>query len=68
MKKDIFHPPRLAEWILLRIAFRGEEFAAEEDFKEEFQCLFIKKGPTRAKLWYWFQVLISFPGFIKSSV
>jgi len=68
MKKDDFSPPRIAELCALLLAQRGEEFAAAGDFKEEFQDIAAEKGPLRARLWYWFQVLILFPVFIKNSL
>lgn len=60
-------PPRLAELFALLLAQRGEEFAAAGDLKEEFHDIASSKGPFRAKLWYWFQVFILFPVFVKNS-
>jgi len=60
-------PPRLAEWLLGRMANTGEEFSAKGDFEEEFAAITEESGRFRAAAWYWLQVLIYLLSFFKTS-
>jgi len=60
-------PPRLAEWLLGRMVKTGEEFSAKGDFEEEFAAIAAESGRFRAAAWYWLQVLIYLPFFLKTS-
>jgi putative ABC transport system permease protein len=62
------HPPRLAEWLLGRMAKTGEGFSAKGDFEEEFATIAEESGRFHAETWYWLQVLIYLPSFFKTSV
>jgi hypothetical protein len=68
MTRKQCHPPRLAEWLLGRLAKTGEEFSAKGDFEEEFAAIAEEGGRFRAEAWYWHQVLIYMPSFLKTSI
>jgi putative ABC transport system permease protein len=67
MKGKNVRPPRLAEWLLGRIAKTGEEFSAKGDFEEEFSGIFEEGGRFHAVVWYIIQVMIYLPSFFKTS-
>ena len=68
MKNKDIKPPRIAEWILRRIANRGESEGIGGDLEEEYRETVEKKGIGQAQLWYWTLILVSTPSFIKSHV
>ncbi len=68
MKNQNLKPPRIAEWILRRIANRGESEVIGGDLEEEYRETVEKKGIGRARLWYWTLVLVSTPSFIRNHV
>jgi putative ABC transport system permease protein len=67
MKRDLSGPPRLAEKILHRMRNSGEEFSFLGDLNEEYSFRRKKKGYKAALVWYWGQVLINIPAFLKDS-
>jgi putative ABC transport system permease protein len=56
-------PPKIAEWLLRRLANRDETLAIVGDFQEEFFERACSHGFFKAHLWYWRLVLISLPSF-----
>lgn len=68
MKNPKLKPPRIAEWILRKIANRGESEMIRADLEEEYKETAEEKGSGRARLWYWTLVLVSIPSFIKSHI
>jgi len=68
MNRNSSAPPDLAEKILHGMNNHGEEFAVLGDMNEEYLSLCKKKGKRRARIWYWKQVLVHVPVFIKDSV
>lgn len=68
MARKHFRPPRLAEWLLGRLAKTGEEFSVKGDFEEEFAALVEESGQFRATAWYWLQLLIYLPSFFLTSI
>jgi putative ABC transport system permease protein len=68
MKNQNLKPPRIAEWILRRIANRGESEVIGGDLEEEYKETVEEKGIGRARLWYWTLILVSTPSFIKSHI
>jgi putative ABC transport system permease protein len=68
MKSPGLKPPKIAEWILRKIANRGESEMIRADLEEEYKEAVEKKGRGRARLWYWTLVLVSTPSFIKSHI
>ena len=67
MAQKSYRPPRLAEWLLGRMAKTGEEFSTKGDFQEEFAAIAEERGSSHAAAWYWLQVLIYLPSFFKTS-
>jgi putative ABC transport system permease protein len=57
-------PPKVAEWLLRRLANRDETAAIIGDFGEEFFERAHTCGFFKARLWYWRLVLISLPSFL----
>lgn len=68
MTEKKYRPPRLAEWLLGRMAKTGEEFSAKGDFEEEFADIAEESGRFRATAWYIIQILIYLPSFFKTSI
>ena len=56
-------PPRLARWFLKRTISRDIRYGALGDFEEIFTSLAENKSILRARLWFWAQVIKSFPAF-----
>ncbi len=54
-------PPRLAEWIFLRLFPDKEIFTTIGDLEEIFQSISEESGERRARLWYWGQLFKSLP-------
>ena len=59
-------PPRLAEWLLKKVANAEDNRAIVGDFEEEYKETVQSKGALQACLQYWLVFLISFPSFISS--
>ncbi len=55
-----YKPPKTAQWILGRLINRKDGLSALGDIEEEFKDICSEKSPLTAKLWYWFQVVLSF--------
>jgi ABC-type antimicrobial peptide transport system permease subunit len=68
MKRNSSNPPRLAEKILHRMRKTGEEFSFLGDLNEEYSFLCKKREKQAAQFWYWGQVLINIPAFLKDSI
>lgn len=68
MEKKSSLPPRIAERILSHMIKNSDEFSFMGDMNEEFFYLSQTKGKRKARLWYWGQVLINFPAFLKDSI
>ena len=68
MKRNYSDPPSLAERILRRMRKNGEEFSFLGDVNEEYSSLCEKKGKKGARFWYWGQILVNFPAFLKDSI
>jgi ABC-type antimicrobial peptide transport system permease subunit len=68
MKKNCFNSPHLARWLLKKMTVAENRDILVGDFEELFGEISRKNGKSYAKLWYRFQVLISIPAFLKSSL
>lgn len=68
MKRISSNPPRLAEKILRQMKKTSDEFSFLGDMNEEYSNRYEKKGEMYARLWYWGQILINFPAFLKDSI
>ncbi len=65
MNGNPLNPPRLAEWILSRIADPFERISILGDFGEFYSDMYSEKGRFKAWIWYWLQLLRSIPSFIR---
>jgi putative ABC transport system permease protein len=57
-------PPRSAGWILRAMARYEDSISLRGDFEEEFDAIAKSEGYLKAWLWYWTQLLKSFPRFV----
>lgn len=57
-------PPKAAEWLLSRFLRLQNRIAILGDFEEIYCDIRDKQGRAAALVWYWFQILKSFPAFI----
>ena len=48
-------PPKIAEWILNRIATCEDYYSIAGDFEEEYRERVLNSGPLKARMWYWRQ-------------
>ena len=64
MKKK--SPPALASWILFRLLDEEVRYSALGDFEEIFTLKAEQKGRTAALTYYWMQIIIILPSFIKT--
>jgi putative ABC transport system permease protein len=60
--------PKIAAWILNHISYKEDELPLMGDIEEEYTDVYAKMGAFRARCWYWIQVFISMPSFLKSYV
>ena len=65
-KRDLF-PPKLASWLLEKVIFTIEEISLLGDFEEEYRKRVGERSLFLAQLWFWKQILISVPSFLKNS-
>ena len=61
-------PPKGAQRILKSLLKKEQREWILGDFEELFQSEVVEHGKTRAKLWYWAQVLKSIPSFIRNLI
>ncbi|MGD8540363.1 MAG: ABC transporter permease [Candidatus Aminicenantes bacterium] len=59
-------PPEIAAWILRRLAYQEDELSLLGDAEEDYTDILAQNGVFCAISWYWIQVLISLPMFLKS--
>jgi putative ABC transport system permease protein len=64
MKKKKETPPALAAWILLKMNSREDRLSVQSDFAEIYEELAAEEGTSKARRWYWIQVLGSIPMFV----
>jgi len=67
MKRSIPRPPKLAERLLWRIRDTADSFSLLGDMEEDYVRLLTEKNRSRADLWYWKQIFVSFFPFLKTS-
>ncbi len=64
MLKD--RPPRLGEWLLKRFLLADECHEKLGDFEEGYHIKAREKGKHKAFAWYWLQLIITIPVFVKN--
>lgn len=60
-------PPRLAEWIVQRLAWADDRLSIMENLREEYGYILATRGSLSARLWYWEHMLRSIFPFVKFS-
>ena len=60
------YPSKIAVWILERLLDPNVRYSAMGDFEERFKTIANQHNLFRAKLFYWLQILLVFPAFIKN--
>ena len=66
MKKK--SPPALASWILSCLLDEEIRYSALGDFEERFTLKAEKKGRITALIFYWIQIMVLLPSFIKTQI
>ena len=61
-------PPSIAKAILWLILNHCHPETMIGDFEEIYNDIARNKGLFRAKIWYWFQIILTFPSFMKNSI
>ncbi len=61
-------PPKLAEWLLKRFLLVDECHEKLGDFEEGYHIKAIEKGKHKAFVWYWLQLIMTIPVFVKNLV
>lgn len=56
-------PPRLPAWLFEKLTSYSFEYGARGDLDEDFRRIAVSSGFSRAKAWYWMQVIQSFPRY-----
>jgi ABC-type antimicrobial peptide transport system permease subunit len=60
--------PRLGEWLLKRLLLADERHEKLGDFEEGYHIKAREKGKHKALMWYWLQLIIAIPVFVKNLV
>ncbi len=68
MTENSSKPPKMAENLLEVLLFRAVDFGAMWDYEEQYQRITGKKGILFANLWYFLQIILTFPGFMKNTI
>jgi putative ABC transport system permease protein len=66
VQRDLI-PPRLAEWIIQKLAWDEDRYSIRENLREEYTYFNAKRGPRSADLWYWGHLIRSLFPFVKFS-
>jgi putative ABC transport system permease protein len=68
MKTQKNRPPRITLWLFQRLAEPEDAFSLTGDFEEDYIDILSQRGKFKAGCWAWFQVLLSLPSFLKSTI
>jgi len=60
------YPPKVATWILEHLLDPNVRYSAMGDFEERFRTVANQHNRFRAKLFYWIQIFLVFPAFIRN--
>ena len=61
-------PPKFGRWLLSKLINKGIGYQIVGDFDELFNEIVKEKGIASASIWYWLQIIKSFPSFIKDNL
>lgn len=64
MKEKSVHPPRLAEWLIRKLASSENKDSIAADIKEEYEEIILERGIKKARYWYWQHTLRSVIPFV----
>lgn len=62
------NPPKIAEWLLNKIADSKNNPAIKGDFEEEFSQIKENSNIYKARIWYWKTLLTAIPSFLRDRV
>ena len=62
------YQPKIGRLLLKKFARIENEHAVMGDFEEEYNAIYEEKGIVIAWMWYWIQVLKSFPSFLINQI
>ena len=68
MQKNRVNPPWLAVWILKHVLPRHDSEFLLGDFEAVFLSELAEKGRGSARIWYWYQLCKTIPGFINHRI
>jgi len=61
-------PPQIATWLLSHLTQEENKHSIIGDVEEEYKDIRLEKGTLIAYLWFWLQVFITVPSFIKQNI
>ena len=61
-------PPKFARWLLCRLRNKNDHESLIGDYDEIYQKYSKERGPGKAKIWYWIQILKNVPYFLKNTI
>ncbi len=64
----IISPPKIASWILERMLDPRVRYSALGDFEQKFNAIANQKGVFKARIFYWMQIFLLFPSFIRNLI
>jgi len=68
MNRKKHKTPEIGEWLLKRMAVEEDSLSITGDMEEIYTEIISRKGILKAYFWFWFQVFISIPSFVKYKV
>ena len=68
MNSENKKPGKIAEFLLRLLSNESDQFGVLGDFQEIYNELIKSEGVFSAKMWYWKQILFSFPQFIRNKI
>ncbi|MCP4724988.1 MAG: hypothetical protein GY863_08135, partial [bacterium] len=60
-------PPLIARWLLTGMIDNNVIYSASGDVEEGYNSVFIKWGRIAAFFWFWMQVLLCLPKYLRNS-
>jgi ABC-type antimicrobial peptide transport system permease subunit len=66
--KDYRPPPKIARWVLRHLLPKKDSDTILGDFEEAYYGKLDRQEVKRAKMWYWFHIFKSLPGFFTNTL